>query len=291
MRRPSTFLLPLAAAAALVCATAASADSVANGMELNGTELNGVDMNNVRLAGAVLRDVKLVGTQFVGARPDGAIMSGKDFVGAIFVGFTAANTPVQVRIDGMEKDDSQPDVWRYEVSYHEVGLTTWRPICWSSGAVTSVPVSGLWDYGQGTPTGGSKLRDPSLVTFACAGAAIAKCIDFGYAPWRSVGATSLDPYHQACTRLVRADYCGDGTPHTQEGRTIHVYDGLGIERRTEDWRVEAEWGEDGAICMTGDPTRASSPVSCPGVKVSSSCGKDSRLSTTGSGTLQITELP
>ena len=37
---------------------------------------------------------------------------------------------------------------------------------------------------------------------------------------------SLASYHQACTRMARADYCGDGTSHTQDGTWIEYYDKL-----------------------------------------------------------------
>ena len=67
------------------------------------------------------------------------------------------------------------------------------------------------------------------------------------APFRC-GITSLADYHQACTRMLRADYCGDGTPHTVDGTLINIYDGIGIQRDTDDWAFEAEWTTTGARC-------------------------------------------
>lgn len=33
-------------------------------------------------------------------------------------------------------------------------------------------------------------------------------------------------YHQVCTRMVCADYCGNGIGHTQNSTPIDVYDRL-----------------------------------------------------------------
>jgi hypothetical protein len=49
--------------------------------------------------------------------------------------------------------------------------------------------------------------------------------------------------------MVRADYCGDGTPHTVNGTPIDVYDGIGIQAPDTNWLVDAEWGPDGALCV------------------------------------------
>ena len=75
---------------------------------------------------------------------------------------------------------------------------------------------------------------------------IAKCVDWGYAPW-ALGAD----VHQSCTRLARADYCGDGRPWTLDGTTIDAYDVLGVQARLGDpsFGFEAAWGEHGAICV------------------------------------------
>ena len=54
---------------------------------------------------------------------------------------------------------------------------------------------------------------PGRILITCTGGAKGKCIRFGYQPWRTLpDGTSLDPYYQACVRLVRADYGGDGVP-------------------------------------------------------------------------------
>jgi hypothetical protein len=98
---------------------------------------------------------------------------------------------------------------------------------------------------------------------ACRGGAIAKCVEWGYRPWATAVECddercfeiSLTDHHQACTRMARADYCGDGTPHTENGTLIDIYDDLSPPIASAEaaghhsWGVEAEWGPAGATCV------------------------------------------
>ena len=103
------------------------------------------------------------------------------------------------------------------------------------------------------PTGGDHVDDPSAFTFACKGlGAIAKCVfPIGYKPWETVNGVSLAPYHQACTRALRADYCGDGNSWTVNGRKIDLWDGIGVQQSSRPfWLFEAEWTDGSAACVT-----------------------------------------
>jgi hypothetical protein len=76
-------------------------------------------------------------------------------------------------------------------------------------------------------------------TLTCASGAQGKCVRFA-------------DYHQACIRLVRADYCGNqGT--TKDGMLIDVYDKIGIwaadEAADPSLRFKAAWDANGAICV------------------------------------------
>jgi ADYC domain len=73
-------------------------------------------------------------------------------------------------------------------------------------------------------------------------AAAAKCERFGY------DRETAPDHHAACVRMVRADYCGDGTSWTRNGAAINFYDSLGIHADATDWPVDAAWAPDGAIC-------------------------------------------
>jgi hypothetical protein len=59
--------------------------------------------------------------------------------------------------------------------------------------------------------------------------------------------------HQACTRMARADYCGNGQSHTHENTAIDFYDRFGIAELGK-WApgsapFEAAWAPDGATCL------------------------------------------
>ena len=57
--------------------------------------------------------------------------------------------------------------------------------------------------------------------------------------------------HAACVRMVRADYCGDGTPHTRNGTKINFWDNSGV-LADDPWpgmRFEAAWSPQGAVCV------------------------------------------
>jgi hypothetical protein len=79
--------------------------------------------------------------------------------------------------------------------------------------------------------------------------------------------------NQSCTRMVTADYCGDGTPHTITGRPIEVYDYFSpqvndISANPVADYFESEWTPDGAnsigTCRVADmDLSAADPEKCP----------------------------
>ncbi len=235
-----------------------------NTFRLNGQWLGGSNANNVRLVearflngplitdgwleGSVLHvktelDEALSGTQLAGAElvfdvvEDGVLATGK-----------------RARIVSVKPLTYGSDVWLYNISLQD-SKGVWQPLCMDKGAATeAILLADVWD-----PVTGERVspRPSSAVTFACRGAALAKCVEWGYAPWRTHQGAALADYHQACTRAVRADYCGDGTPHTSNGVGIHVKDPLGIQQEdnSKPHVVEAEWGSNGALCLNEDNTR------------------------------------
>jgi hypothetical protein len=246
-----------------------------NGRSLNGRSLNGVSLGStvaavsfdeVQLRGMTLESTWLNGTIFVGQQGE-TIYSGSNFRGAHFSAVTDTGVPLELRIDSMGHEaPPNADVWTYQVSFRVPPIDAaengndgdargvWSPICANDSgvAVAAIPVNGRWDYRSGVPGGGDKIADPSSFTFACKGlGAIAKCVDpIGYKPWKMVKGVSLDRWHQACVRLIRGDYCGDGTPYTHDGERVDIYDGVGVQSRTELlWLIEAEWDEAGARCF------------------------------------------
>jgi hypothetical protein len=164
---------------------------------------------------------------------------------------------VIVRINDIKPSEAYDDVFLYDLTYRTEGSDQWLPYCGTPG-VAAVPMANYWDVETG-----DRVDDANVVTFACADAALAKCALLGYRPWASAndcegknkketcGEVSLQDHHQACTRMLRADYCGTGQSRTVNGTAIDVWDDLAPEIQTQftDWPVEAEWTPEGASCV------------------------------------------
>ena len=280
-----------------------------NGPALNGIHMNGTSLSGVYISGAELLGVHLEGAELVATRSDGTTIGGTQLVGAQFSAALSDGSTLPLRIAAIGSAPApNDDLHVYQVTYASPDGSGWQPLCGQDAAglpIAAFPVSGTWDDRQGVPGGGSHTAAPGWFTFACRGAAIAKCIEWGYRPWESVlrcqgltcSAVALDAYHQACTRMVRADYCGDGQPWTLNGRAINIYDGLGIQTDTEGWTFEAEWRGDGARCLSNQRVLqlqanlaelgVSALPSCILSRVDLFCGQTSHF---GSGTLLMNEF-
>lgn len=283
--------------------TSVAAVVQANGREINGREINGREINGTEL-GSKLASVRYAGTRREGMSAplsevwlEGSVfhgvlgseqLSGLDFQQMLFTGELEDGSTLTLRVDGISPGTGvDADVWSYRVSYQHTGDGQWYPICTNAdgSAANAIPLEGRWDYRQGVSGGGSKVQDAAAFTFACEGAALAKCTRLGYAPWRSVNGVSLEQHHQACTRMIRADFCGDGTSYTAEGKWVNLYDAVNIQSDTEaTWIPEAEWSAGGASCFSTQ-TRATSAIQC-GERLVPSCG-----TSFSSNTLLISETP
>jgi hypothetical protein len=284
-----------------------------NGMRLNGMRLNGMRLNGMRLNGMRLNGMRLNGTALAGTvvSVDGSgqeymfPVEGEDLVGAELIGELENGAPATLRIETVRRSDVDPDLYYYGVTVWDPEQEGWEPACgWDwNGNIEALPVPGVWDYSEGTATGGAHYDTPDKFTFGCADAAIGKCVEWGYKPWDSVQRCETDrrgnqtcwlvpraDYHQSCTRLVRADYCGNGLSSTEDGTVINVYDDVGIEDRdtSMSWAVEAEWGPDGATCIRRKSDLRHDPAPrCTRTLRSSSCGSD----WDNPETLIMTDLP
>lgn len=116
------------------------------------------------------------------------------------------------------------------------------PLCQpdAKGVSAAFPLQGSW-----TPDGVHLANKRFALT--CTSGAISKCIRM-YKPWKGDEQWRL---HQACTRAIRADYCGNGSSFTRDGVQVDVYDVTGLERSAHlsHMAFEAAWGEDGATCL------------------------------------------
>ena len=127
-----------------------------------------------------------------------------------------------------------------------------RPLCGvdqDGKARRAIAVPGVWNTQSGVRGGGAWSDADGNFSFACAGSTIEKCISLGYGP--EVRDIFGRPEKLlACVRMLRADYCGDGTSWTTNGRLVEVWDNDGINDQTmSDWPREAEWSSYGALCL------------------------------------------
>ncbi|WP_164017450.1 ADYC domain-containing protein [Pyxidicoccus trucidator] len=209
-----------------------------------------VDSDHVREADANVKSVRPRGGRLV-AWPDAS----RSLVGTVLQGTSGDGKPVEVAICGAEPAHEDPEVMWYRIEAWNPVAREWENPCLANGAVQdprAMAVRGVWD------SSGAHQDAPGKLTLACETGAISKCIYWGYKPWEQRNGQSLADLHQACTRMVRADYCGNGRSHTPEHTLIDMYDVLGVlSRMTEStaaWNTarasfEAAWAPDGASCL------------------------------------------
>jgi hypothetical protein len=152
-------------------------------------------------------------------------------VGTVLQGTSSDGQPVEVALCSAEPDAGDSALVRYRIELWEAERATWKDPCIATHLAPmprALAVQGVW------ARSGARHEVPGKFTFACENGAIAKCIDWGYKPWEAKDGHSLEELHQACTRMARADYCGDGRSRTREDTPIDVYDGLGVLTRTRD---------------------------------------------------------
>jgi hypothetical protein len=274
-------------------------------LTLNGTMLNGVDVNGHSVDATGMLNLTMSANL---VDPD----SGK-------------LTPVQFQITAVQPLDSgaNKDVILYQMQYLPPGSppdsTDWKSLCKDpdDNSNWAIPISGSWEGRQGHYSKAGKCvthchkspgeggaydcetvcQDPTVwnggmvipgtetttFTFGCRHVgAIAKCVEMGYKPWLSSAMADL---HLACSRMIRADYCGDGMPHTVVGTSIDVMDYLSIQKPSPTdasttvapgntpYYPEAEWGPNGAVCITY-PRFTDDPTSKTGGKTADYVGNN-----------------
>ena len=240
------------------------------GSQENSSVLVSAGFSSSGRAGAPGKLLKLEGGHLV---VDSASGDG-DVVGSVLQGTASDGKPVEVAICGASPSRADPSMVFYRIeAWNDLSQQWENPCVAVAGGVPqprALAVSGVWD------STGARREDPTQFTFACENGVITKCIGWGYKPWGSRDGHPLTELHQACTRMARADYCGDGVSHTRQNTYIDRYDRLGLSTRTttssRDWDVsraslEAAWAPDGATCMVH--TRDGRPMAdilqeCPG---------------------------
>lgn len=165
---------------------------------------------------------------------------------------------IAYRITSATQDDSRNtmplypnnnDLWLYQIEYTSSASAnpdTWHNVCakhgqngGQTGRKKTGQHSGLGMFVDGRWNNDGSWQ-PGGYTFACTSGVITKCArSWGYKPWKRLVApggylVDMRPLHQACTRAARADYCGDGIPHTRDGTMIDMFDIHGFNVREPD---------------------------------------------------------
>lgn len=282
MSRARHWAVMAIAVGALAGTAWADAGNTMNGTSLNGAAMDGDQLDQKTLDGnpaSVLMpdgtwywNVSLSGTDFVSIGSGGVQMAkGRELIGGRLFGTSVAGMPVELLIgdvqtapppDPTRSGNPNADVSLYTVYQRGTAMswqwvcvgsdctwqfTDWQPVCGvnpDSTPVKAIPLGWRWNAYSGARVGPG-------VTFACQGAALAKCAqNLGYKPWLA----GLADYHQACTRMLRADYCGVGISMTTDGTWINATDSLGLLTPVTQgsWLWEANWGPDGATCVSAE---------------------------------------
>jgi hypothetical protein len=234
------------------------------GMELQGMTMQGMRVDGATLAGAPLTHVRVDRGEVVAQR-GGAVLRGTALVGAQFQAQVqdASTTPpstafVTYQIAAIAPEDPQYDptntghTYLYTLEQWVDDTGSWQPACApdADGRSVAIPLAATWD------ASGDRSTSSGLFTFGCTTGVIAKCYRWGYRPWVT-GYGDLASLHWTCTRLARADYCGDGVPHTRNGTSVNVWDTLPPPGPIQSHGTppvgmlfEAGWNTGGAVCLS-----------------------------------------
>lgn len=238
-----------------------------HGLLPHGSQLQGKTIEGFRFAGATLNGSPLVNLRIdkgeLIAEHNQVTLRGTALVNArVFA--EAKNRTVQpprtivveYQITDIVAEDSIYDplqtgnTFLYTLAHNVDNTGSWQPACPvdSDGRRAAIPLADTWD------TMGTRINSAQLFTFGCTTAAIAKCYRLGYRPWVP-GYGNLTITHWTCTRVLRADYCGDGVSHTLNGTLINVWDNLPspgpiLTQGSSGMTFEAAWNQNGALCLS-----------------------------------------
>jgi hypothetical protein len=191
------------------------------------------------------RSVEVKGTEFKVTMADGHVLRSAELVGATLTITTTAG-PLRLHIDAVERD---PDARSQPVWLHSLSTEA------ADGSRQNLCNAGPDGRRQGFPLalrprgdGAMEPTEPAVFELVCTAGARGKCVRFGYLPW--TGEAMRDVYN-ACVRMVRADYCGEGEGTARNGTLIDHYDAADIEESAHDPRFEFEagWTAAGAVCV------------------------------------------
>jgi hypothetical protein len=203
------------------------------GSNLQGMSMQGFKLDGATLGGAPLTNVRVEHGELV-AEQNQVTLHGTALKYAHLLAQVRnldvdppATAVVEYRITDIVAEDSKYDptytgsTYLYTLEQWVDDSGSWQPACPPDldNLRVAIPVAAIWDET------GARIESTTLFTLACTTGVIAKCYRWGYRPWVT-GYGDLTTMHWTCTRLARADYCGDGVSHTYDGTLINVWDNL-----------------------------------------------------------------
>jgi len=196
----------------------------------------------------VLAQIELAGTELILHTEQGVRLAGQDLVGAE-IDLPGLGT---MRVDGASLDESSRfgDIWLYQLQARMPGGNAFEQVCEPDGEGDTRAVLFPGDFDE-------RMRyraDTTTFSLSCVSGVQAKCLRWGYQPWRTAPLTGepLTRHFDACIRLARADYCGDDQPSTRDDTMIDIYDLIGVQEPEYNpgaLEFEAGWAENGAVCI------------------------------------------
>lgn len=175
---------------------------------------------------------------------DGTVLRGQALKGTVVTLRDRSGRPFELRIDATEAGPSA-DIELYDAVVRWRADDPWQPLCrpGPDGHARLLAIESAANQSDNNESG-------LPVSFACTAGAKGKCIMRGYRPWAtSAAGVPLAPYFEACIRMMRADYCGDGQSNTVEGVRIESWDNLGIRTAKPSLPLESAWSATGAVCV------------------------------------------
>jgi hypothetical protein len=235
-----------------------------HGTQTQGATFQGFQFAGATLGGAALNNFRLENGELM-AEQNGVTLRGTALVNAHLLAdfqnknvHPPANPVVEYRITSIVPEDARYDptqtgaTFLYTLEENVDGTGNWQPACPvdSDGRNATIALADVWD------DKGSRNSSAPLFTLGCTTGAIAECYRLGYRPWVT-GFGNLKITHWTCTRLERADYCGDGVSHTLDGTLINLWDNIGAPGPIEaqgttppGMSFEAAWDQNGALCFS-----------------------------------------
>lgn len=174
---------------------------------------------------------------------------------------------------GTDAPAGAPTYAKYTVMTHLNGAPSWAYFCphtipdgQSAPSYTinepMIPVGGAkW------LSNGARIDDSNSITLSCGHDSVGGCILWDYPPWGTATYNSrvysLKATHQACTRMKRADICGDGGSSTTPDAgpalhtTLQVWDSYGVHPSSPQTfaTTEGYWDANGAVCFNSSEYR------------------------------------